>query len=185
MQTDLIKEYGVFPSPALQEILKTEECKKFSLSQLKYVLAVFENIKRRIPENAGEIMRLDEQLTSVALHSAFLDLWRDAQFHELKNGPSFARRGAAVTCWLNRRCPIQITSRCDMEVFVFANAILALEVGWAIKANSMAGGTEPPENTCNRIREVMAETDIDNIILYPLIWRSPSYHDLIPVFELL
>lgn len=185
MDTLLFKDYGIIFSDKLREKIATPEAQKFTADSLKYCFRVFENIKMRLPPTVVESIRLDAYLHVMAVHSAYLDLWQSDNFHELEEGPSPSKKGAALTCWINRIKPIQLKNESGHSICGFLNAIFAFEVGWSVMAHSKMKSIGEVDKICDHIRAVMKETDLDNLFVYTLVWRSPGFRELSTLFELI
>ncbi len=183
--------YKLFHSRKLQKIIKDERCATFCLENLRFVWAVYKSLKSRLsiayPEVSEIISYPDTQLTMISLESAYLDLWKYEQFHDLEDGPAPERISAAVASWINRWRPVQFKQETNHEICAFFNSIFAFEVGWAIKVSSKMTDIdhEPPEVIANLIADTPQGSKLDNLIIYTMMWRNPSFKDLIPVFELL
>jgi hypothetical protein len=184
VESKLFKDYGLVFSDKQRRQLITDEAKKFTSDSLKYSFRVFENIKNRLPHELLSSIRLDYFFHTIAVHSAYLDLWQSDNFHTLQDGPSSSKKAAALTCWLNRIKPIQLVTDSEHPIRFFLNPIFALEVGWAVSAHSGLQSTGV-DGICDYIRDVMKETDLDNLLTYTLVWRTPGFRELSTLFELL
>lgn len=190
MDSTLYKKYKFSLSPEIEEKLRGDACFNFVKPILGYIYEVYPELLDGLPDDVQQICNLDPQLTLAAIHSAYIDLWQAERFHDLKGGPSPVRMAAAVTCWINRFKPIQFTKDTeDSVICLFLNSIFALETGWSLKLSLENEMATPLERGNYRtlalahIKEVITEGDRGNILVYALMWRNPSFRELVTLFE--
>ncbi len=118
-------------------------------------------------------------LLQTAIDAAWLDLNFPNEFHDQsKYGPSAARHGAVIMCWLNRFRPIQVCRNSRETWVTFINAFLALHVGFAVtwEMKDLALG--------NPLEVLMERPDLNDLI-YMLQWRSPDFKQLTNILQFL
>lgn len=173
-------------SKKIQELLETPKAKDFRFHAMLYCSLAYQSLSPRYP-NWMSISRLDTQMTSLAVDSAFIDLERDEAFHDYDNGPAPEKVGAALAAWIARLRPIHQTEDLkDRCMIAFLNPLFALQVGWSY--SEALKRTVPPHQARGTVEDVaeMVKLRWEEVrdIIYTLHWRNPNYRQMTLIFSL-
>lgn len=165
---------GLIFSERIRLKLDEDKAKEFTRKVIEIVYKAHEKVIRDLPFAT----KFHSYLAVTAIQSAYLDVYHTAELHEMEDdAPSAEKKGAAVTCWINRFRPLQLVEQTTDYRCAFVNSTVALMSGleliWSEKQKI---GT--PD-------EVLADTNRLNNLMYLLLWRNPSYKILSTMFELL
>ncbi|MBF0587620.1 MAG: hypothetical protein HQL53_00680 [Magnetococcales bacterium] len=181
---------------SLKQKLQSDEARQYSRIIYEYIRLAIEDLTKRHPElgtlNGSQEKPLENcsglssdirfffniHLLQTAIDVAWLDLHYPNEFHDQsKSGPSAARQGAVIMCWLNRIRPVQVCRNINDSWVTFINPLLALHVGLSV--------TWEMKQLTGVPLEQLAERPEINDLLYMLQWRSPDFKQLTNILQLI
>ncbi len=159
-----------------KKILSTPKAREFVKNSLKNLYSAFNEVKKSIPVEYHQDVVVNIYLAQMAFESAYLDLERATQHHDLKGGPSPAKMAGALTSWVNRIKPIQIKRDVDATWVGFTNPIVSLQLGVTVYLEkTKRGGGD--------VMEVLRDNGTLNDLIYHIVWRDPSYRELSILYQ--
>ncbi|MBF0139204.1 MAG: hypothetical protein HQL74_02870 [Magnetococcales bacterium] len=192
----------IFPSKLTSEYIKEtlaeENAEKFRRNSFNRTVRIYEGMVKRglTSGDVSGVLRLDEYILISAIDSAYLDLKRSDTFHDLSEGPSHFKKGAALACWINRLRPVQFLSRVNLitsEDVYMINSVLALRVGltmmWVYDIQKIIGSKGIDEDSFlehseDYIPDGKLEKKMKEIV-YTFSWRFPDFRTVTTFFKFL
>jgi hypothetical protein len=192
MALDTSNVYQFEWSEKSKEQLKDVRAAYFRDDYIGHCLSVLKRNINHLSKSDRDLVRPDMRILFLAIDSAYLDLMHAEGSHNLDNGVSADKIGAALTCWINRLKPLHFSARMSAEDSPFLNSIFALEVGWGVKAVFAASKyyAQVPKDkatvmAADQVREMIKESKVGNDLIYTLMWRNPDFKYLSTLFSLL
>ena len=162
--------FGIQRGEKITELLNTAEARDFKASALEHFWVSYEVFREYLRPGEEDIPKPNISLAMSAIESAYVDLKRADNMHEMEDGPSPSQFAAALIAWLNRFRPVQVPEEADQDWLPFMNAIIALQAGLILKWQNEGIRTIP--------REIIEEGHYWEPLIYELMWRNPGYREL-------
>lgn len=182
--TDYLDKYGLVIGNGLVKILDSEDAKAFLEATYEYTSRTYFDIF--LPAQSPKLqkaMSLNMAILRTALESAYVDIHLSEYLHELKDGASAERNGAAIASWLSRFKPIQFARDVVDTRIVWINPIFALQVGWSFTWQLKNPDLLGEELASSAFNDIIHENSLTNDIVYHMTWRNPGFKELTLLFQ--
>jgi len=176
-ENEFFRRFNIHISEKVLERLDTEEAGEYILKAVEYMYVGLEVFLTFVPKEKRDYYYVNVSLAEIAAEAAYIDVFHKNDLHDLNDGPSTTKHGAALAAWVNRHHPIQVTGDFEDDSLAFTNAFVALVSGLSLMWNEEG-------RVVTDLAEIVAEDKRIGSLIYDLMWRCPDYRQITTIFSL-